>query len=221
MNFPDGLFPPDILWPFNLLAAWLVWDCVRKAPWKRLAKSSMQNLWATCIIVLMMFWSIKAGIRPGLNFHLLGATLLTLMFGMRLAILALVVVLVAVTLTGAAGWQSLGVNFMVMGLLPAIFSYACYSQAYHKLPNHAFIYIFLNAFLVAGLSVMLVGLADAMLLSWSGAYKREVLEHDYLPYFILMAWPEAILTGMAVSLMVAYRPGWLSTFCDRRYIQGK
>lgn len=221
MNFPDGLFPPGIFWPFNLLAGWLFWDCARKAPWKRLATGAMQNLWATCIIVLMLLWSIKAGIRPGLNFHLLGATLLTLMFGMRLAIIALVAVLVAVTLAGAAGWQSLGVNLLVMAVLPAMFSYACYSQAYHKLPNHAFIYIFLNAFLVAGLSIMLVGLVDSMLLSWSGAYKSEVLGHDYLPYFILMAWPEAILTGMAVSLMVAYRPGWLSTFSDQRYIQGK
>lgn len=221
MNFPDTLLPAYILWPSNLLASWLLLDCLRKAPWKLLAKRSVQHLWAASIVVLMLLWSIKAGIRPGLNFHLLGATLLTLMFGLRLAIIALGLVLVAVTLAGGAGWQSLGVNLIIMVMLPALFSYACYSQAYHKLPHHAFIYIFLNAFVVAGLSVMLIGLADAVLLSGSGAYKKEVLDHDYLPYFILMAWPEAILTGMAVSLMVAYRPRWLSTFGDQRYIRGK
>jgi uncharacterized membrane protein len=34
-----------------------------------------------------------------------------------------------------------------------------------------------------------------------------------------MGWSEAMLTGMAVSLMAVYRPAWVSTFDDARYLQ--
>ena len=55
----------------------------------------------------------------------------------------------------------------------------------------------------------------------SGAYLPAYLYHDYLPYFILMAWSEAVTTGMAITLMVVYMPHWVSTFDDKRYLQRK
>ena len=56
------------------------------------------NVWLGTIVVLMLVWSMKAGVRPGLNLHLLGATVFTLMFGRQLAIIGLSIVLAAVTL---------------------------------------------------------------------------------------------------------------------------
>lgn len=221
MNFPDLLLPQSLLWPANLLAGWLLFACIRRAPWRMLGKGGMLNLWLASSVALMLLWSIKAGIRPGLNFHLLGATLLTLMFGARLAIVALAVVLLGATLNGSGGWQSLGLNLLLMAGLPVLFSYACYSQAHHKLPNHVFVYIFLNAFVTAGLSILLVGLTDTLLLAGSGAYSGAYLGRNYLPYFVLMGWSEAMLTGMAVTLMIAFRPGWLVTFSDQSYVKGK
>lgn len=221
MNYPDHIFPAVMLWPANVLAAWLLYHCVRHAPWRHLAQPGLQHLWMASCVGLMVAWSIKAGIRPGLNFHVLGATLLTLMFGPRLAIIALAVTLTGVTLAGGAGWQSMGLNLLLMAGLPVLFSYLLYSQAHHKLPHNVFIYIFIDAFIASGLSVVLLGLADTLLLSLAGAYSLEYLSHDYLPYFILMGWSEAMLTGMAVTLMVAYRPHWLITFSDRLYIKGK
>lgn len=36
-----------------------------------------------------------------------------------------------------------------------------------------------------------------------------------------MAWSEAVLTGMAITLMAVYRPAWLMTFSDQRYLHKK
>jgi uncharacterized membrane protein len=169
----------------------------------------------------MGIWSIKTGIRPGLNFHLLGATLLTLMFGARLAMVGLAVVLLGVTLAGMAGWTALGVNWLITGMLPVTLSYLLYATADRKLPNHLFVYIFVSAFIGAGLVVFLTGLVTTLMLALSGTYARTYLTQNYLPYYILIGWSEAMLTGMAVTLMAAFRPAWLSTFSDVRYLKTK
>lgn len=220
MNIPDLLLPQSLLWPANLAAALLLGLCLRKAPWRRL-NSGLQHLWLACCVALMLVWSIKAGIKPGLNFHLLGATLLTLMFGPSLAIVALAVVLVGVTLAGASGWTSLGINLLLMAALPVLFSYAVYCQAHYKLPRHVFVYVFLDAFFTAGLVIGLSGVTAILVLAGSGTYTLAFLNSNYLTYFILMGWPEALLTGMAAMLMVAYRPQWLATFSDELYLHNK
>ncbi|OIQ83360.1 cobalt transport protein CbiM [mine drainage metagenome] len=219
MNFPDQLLPAALLWTCNALALPLLVLAVRTAPWGRLIGQETFNAWLGMCVGLLLLWSIKAGIRPGLSFHLLGGTLLTLMFGARLAMAGLAVVLLGVTLAGAAGWASLGVNWLLGGVLPVTLSYLLYAVVDRKLPNHLFVYIFVNAFIGAGLVVLITGAAVTLLLELSGAYPGAYLARNYLPYYILMGWSEALLTGMAVTLMVVFRPAWLSTFSDLRYLK--
>lgn len=220
MNFPDLLLPDAVAWSLGLVAVFVLGNCLLHAPWRRLAEADRLNLWLAGCVVLMLMWSIKSGIKPGLNFHLLGATVMTLMFGPRLAMVGLAVVLLGVTLAGAAGWTSLGPNFLLMAALPALFSYLLFSQAHHKLPTHVFVYIFVDGFINAGLAMLLCGLAASALLVAGGVYSADYIGQNYLPYFILMGWSEALLTGMAVTLMVVYRPQWLSTFNDGQYVKG-
>jgi len=221
MNLPDHLLPPLWYWPgWGLFALAFVW-AVRTAPWHKLKDPGRLNLWLGACVVLMAVWSIKTGIKPGLNFHLLGATAMTLMFGPSLALLGLVIVLAAVTLAGMSGWQGYGWNALLMGALPVAVSYGIYWLADRKLPNHLFVYIFLNAFLGSALAMAAVGLSATLLLHLSGTYPAAYLYHDYLPYFILMAWSEAVSTGMAITVMVVYLPHWVSTFDDMRYLKSK
>lgn len=221
MNYPDPLLPESLLWASDLLALLLLVVAAWSAPWKRLTRDNVLNVWFGMCVGLMLLWSIKTGIRPGLNFHLLGATVMTLMFGARLALLGLAVVLLGVTVAGGAGWGALGINWMLMAVLPVGLSYLMYLVVDRKLPNHLFVYIFLNAFLGAGLVVFLTGGASVALLHGVEAYPGDYLVRNYLPYFILMAWSEALLTGMAVTLMTAFRPAWLATFSDVRYLKTK
>ena len=222
MNFPDHLLPSGLLWAANVLGFLMLAFTAWVAPWKRLVDGGDRlNVWLGMCVGLMLLWSIKTGIRPGLNFHLLGATLFALMFGARLALIGMAVVLAGVTLAGAAGWTSFGVNWILTGLLPVTLSMLIYSLVDRKLPNHLFVYIFLNAFVGAGLVVVATGLAITLMLDLSEIYSGSYLTQNYLPYYILMGWSEAMLTGMAVTLMTAFRAEWLSTFSDVRYLKTK
>lgn len=221
MNFPDILLPSTLLWVANGLALSMIALAVRLAPWRMLQRPDLLNVCMGAAVALMLVWSIKAGVRPGLDFHLLGCTLLTLMFGPWLALTVLAIVLLAVTLSGAAGWASLGINFLLMATLPVLLSHAIFRIADARLPNHLFVYIFVNAFFGAGLAMFSCGLAAVTVLSSAGAYSSSYLNTQYLPYFILMGWSEAMLTGMLITLLVVYRPGWVYTFNDERYLKTK
>ena len=137
MNFPDQLLPAVLVWTCNVLALLLLAPVAWSAPWRRLVGQDTFNLWLGMCVGLLLLWSIKAGIRPGLDFHLLGAMLLTLMFGARLAMLALAVVLLGVTLAGAAGWSSLGLNWLLtgallVGLVLVVLMSGCASQEFKR-----------------------------------------------------------------------------------------
>lgn len=221
MNFPDGLFPATwqvLAWlPFTVCLAWAVW----KAPWKRLANSTQSNVWLGAIVSLAALWSMKAGVHPGLDLHLLGAMVVVLMFGPQLALLALTLVVAAVTLNGAAGWQAFALNALAMAILPVGVAYAVHHAVERWLPRHFFVYVFVTAFLGAALTVAITGAAVTLVLQIAGTYLADLLYGQYLPYFLLLGFSEGWLTGALVTIMVVYLPRWVSTFDDSRYLLSK
>lgn len=218
MNFPNGLFSDA--WAFGaFLPLVLVWMwCVRMAPWKRLADSGQLNVWLGTVVVLMLFWSMKAGVKPGLNLHLLGATAFTLMFGRQLAILGLSVVMAAITLNGAAGWESYALNVLVTAVFPCVAAHVLLKIVERYLPPNFFVYIFFAAFFGAGIAVVSTGLLASLLLWLAGVYPAQMLLDDYLPYFAMLGFAESWLNGAAITLMVVYYPHWVGSFDDKRYL---
>ncbi len=221
MNLPDRLFPDEWYWTGHGLLALAVGFAVLRAPWRRLKDPAQLNVWLGACVFLVGLWLIKAGVRPGLNFHLLGATLLTLMVGPHLAFLGILLVLAGITFNGGADWHSFSLNGLLMGGVPVLVSYAIYHLADTQLPNNYFLYIFVNAFFGAAAALAVTGITATALFWAAGAYSGEYLTRQYLPYFILLGWSEAMLTGMAMSLLVAYRPQWVCSFDDERYIRNK
>ena len=221
MNFPEGLFAHE--WTFGafvpLALVWL-W-CIGTAPWRRLADSAQLNIWLGTIVILMLMWSMKAGVQPGMNLHLLGATVFTLMFGRQLAILGLSVVLAAVTFNSAGsaiGWTPYALNALVMVVFPVLMAFAILRLVERTLPANIFVYFFAGAFFNAALTTVATGLLTSVLLALAGVYPAEMLFSDYFPYFILLGFAEAWLNGAAITLMVVYYPDWVGTFDDRRYL---
>lgn len=219
MNIPDALLPSSWYQLAHLLALLLAWRAWRHGALEGLLVPWRLNLFLGTVVALTVLWSIKTGVKPGLNFHVLGATALTLMFGGRIALFAIALVLVAVNLAGEGAWQALSLNFLVMGAVPVLVSQTIYTVVDRHLPNHFMVYIFLCGFFGAALAMGATGLVATAVMYWSGTYTWEYLRGDYLPYFVLLAWSEAWLTGMSVSLMAAYRPEWVSTFDDARYLR--
>jgi len=221
MNFPVNLFSGE--WRFAawiaLSLAWL-W-AIRSAPWKLLTDSVRLNAWGGAIVVLSLLWSMKAGVQPGLNFHMLGAMVMVLLFGPQLALAALSITLAAVTANGDAGWSAYPLNAFVMVIVPVLVAAGVYRLVEQRLPNHFFVYIFVTAFLGSAVTIGAAGTAAACLLGAAGVYTAQHLLSDYLTYYFLLAFAEAWLSGMAVTLMVVYRPGWVVTFDDARYLTNK
>jgi uncharacterized membrane protein len=221
MNFPAGLFPSDWYsagW-LPLLPA-LAWS-MRTAQWRRLAESAQLNVWLGTIVALVVLWSMKAGVQPGLDFHVLGAAAFVLMFGPQLATIGMCIVLAAVTFNGSAAWSAYALNAIVMVLVPVATAHAVLRLAERRLPNHFFIYIFFDAFLGAALTIVATGLAATLLMATVGIYSADYLLSQYLPFIILLGFSEATLTGMCLTILVVYRPAWVGTFDDARYLLNK
>lgn len=207
-------------------AAWAVWlpffvRSLFRAPWRRLKNSEQLNVWLGMIVFLTVTWSLKAGIKPGLDLHLLGATVFTLCFGPHLAFVGLCLVLLGVTLNGAAGPLAFALNALLLaGVGVAV------TQGFHRLvsrfmPAHFFVYIFANGFLGAALTTMAIGLAASLMFAMARVYTLDYLFSEYFPYFMLLGFAEAWMSGIAMTLFVVYRPGWVATFDDSRYLSNK
>lgn len=206
---------------FWLVFALLLGAAAWRAPWHQLKESGSLNILLGMVVADMVIWMLKAGFAPGLSIHLLGATLLTLMFGWAFAILGISLVLVAHTINDGGGWMALPLEIILLGAVPAIFSFALYRFVDSWLPNNFFIYIFLVAFFGAALAAASAVFATSLVQIASGAYSPDQVWHDYTRYALLIMFPEGFVTGMLMTLFVAYRPEWVSTFDDSRYLDGK
>ncbi|MDD5297859.1 MAG: energy-coupling factor ABC transporter permease [Rhodocyclaceae bacterium] len=221
MNFPEGLLPP-VWYVGAFLPLALVWLwCLRHLPWQRLKDPDIHHVWMGAIVALVLIWSLRAGVRPGLNFHLLGGAAVQLMFGPELAIAVLSVVLAAVTYNSHLSWSAYGLNAMVMVVVPVVYSRFHLWAVERFLPANFFVYLFGGTFFGAALSILVTGVVANLVFFLTGVYSAPYLLDNYLPYFLLLAFSEAFLTNTAVTLMVVYRPRWVSTFDDRRYLLNK
>lgn len=173
------------------------------------------------VVLLTVIWSMKAGVKPGLGLHLLGATVFTLSFGPALAFVGLSLITLGVTLNGAAGIFALAINALLLAGVGVGLSHGFYRLLVGLLPKNFFVYIFINGFLGAALTVLGVGGVISLLLGIAEAYAWDYLLSEYLPYFLLLGFAEAWLSGMVLTLFVVYRPGWVATFDDAHYLADK
>lgn len=220
MNLVSENIPTQWLALTWLLAAVLGLVLARRAQWRMLADSANLRVFLAAAVAVLALWLIETGIQPGLSFHLLGATALTLMFRPLFALFALALVTAAIALWEGE-YAAFAANWLLMGAVPVGVTWLIFHLVDGKLPNHLFIYLFLNAFFGAAVAIMAVGVASTGFIAVLGAYPLAYLLDEYLPYYLLMAWSEAFVTGMLVTMMVIYKPQWVSTFDDRRYLSDK
>ena len=207
--------------------AWVLFKAIRAAQWWRLHNHRDFQVLLFAMAGTLFIWTMKADFTTdpvtfGLNLHLLGATLLTMMFGWAFAILAMSLVILVFTLifsSEISSLYSIPWNVLLTSVLPVFISYYLFRFTERYLPNNFFIYIFIGSFFSAALAMASVILSTTGFHYLSGAYSYEYLSYNYLPYGLLLMFPEAFITGMLMSIFVAYRPHWVSTFDDRKYLQ--
>jgi len=180
-----------------------------------------QHVFFGAMVALLLMWKVKAGISPGLGFHHLGATMFTLMFGWPLALLGLSSIMLISALLQHNEILSLGINGLLSVAIPIFVSYGILRLSQKRLPANYFVYIYVVAFFGAGIAVAVSRLTAIALLSLVQAYPDSQLVTESLVYVPLFMFPEAFITGLLTSAFVIYRPDWVMTFDDERYIVGK
>ncbi len=221
MEVNGALFSSAFFWIFGGVYGLALYTALRHAPWGRLRDSEQLHVFLGAVVCLVLLWHIRAEVNPGLAFHLLGITVVTLMFGWSLGVIASSLALLGVSLNAGVGWDAFVINAVVTGVLPATLTQVLLVLIRHFLPRNFFIYVLVNGFLCAGLVGIVCGYLATWLLIWSGAYTYAELEQTFLPFFPLMFLPEAMLNGWLTVIMVAFRPEWVGSFSDEQYIRGK
>uniref|UniRef100_UPI002DD68CDF energy-coupling factor ABC transporter permease n=1 Tax=Dokdonella sp. TaxID=2291710 RepID=UPI002DD68CDF len=153
--------------------------------------------------------------------HLVGAMATCLIFGPQLALVVLALALAGITLNGSTEWAAYPLNLLAMAIVPLAVSTLYFRIVERWLPKNFFVYVFVNAFIGAALVVLVQGAVASSMLVAAGAYPADLLLSEYLPFFLLLGFSEAWLTGMALTVLVIYRPEWVATFDDRSYLLNK
>jgi uncharacterized membrane protein len=222
MNFTALVLPEAFRLVGWLGLAILAWRWMMSGDWRRLLEPARLNLFLGATVAALALWQIRSGVRPGLSFHLYGVSAMTLMFGFWRASFAGVVILVINAVFGHGSFAELGFDALVQAALPAAVSWSVFRLLERYLPNNFFIYVLGNGFFGSALAVAAIGLITTAAMALAGAYTLEYLLSQYTPYAALLnSWAEAFSSGMAVTVMAVYRPAWLETFDDAKYIQNK
>jgi uncharacterized membrane protein len=168
--------------------------------------------------VLFLFWHLKVTVDDGLAIHLLGTSILTLMFRWQVALMANALILTGITLSSSADVAAFAMNGLITGVVPVMITYLIWRLNERLLPANYFVYIFVCAFLAAGLSILASGVISYEILKHIDNQLIEETLDQYIMIFIPIMYPEAFITGGVISVFVIYKPEWIATFDDRRYL---
>jgi uncharacterized membrane protein len=185
-------------------------------PWRLLQGApALATPLLTMLLVLPWLWALPTLHRMPLQLQWSGAMLVLLMFGWPLAIPLLVAI-------GALAWaispMPLGAALAAvvwLGIVPATFALLLGAALRRWLPPHPFIYVLGRGFFGAVLCLF----AAAWLAQRFGAGLPGNSAHTGLVARWLMAWGDGFVTGMLTAVFVAYKPEWLLTWSDARYLR--
>ncbi len=219
--YADTLELATLVSGWLILLVALIW-ALKTAPWHKVeADKGAQHVLLAVTVIVFLVWQFAASIDEGLSFHFLLMTLMTMMFGMQFAILGMLLALIGVTFSSSLGWQSIGINAVIMGLVPILITWSMYRVGARFLEANFFVYVFYNGFLSAAIGVVVsLGLGAVILLA-NEVYTLETLKQSFIPYIPLMATPEGFVNGMLLTALILLRPDWLSTYHDDIYLDGK
>ena len=148
-------------------------------------------------------------------------TALALTLGLRWSIIAATLALLGVTALGYEQWQMLGINGLLGIVIPIGITHLIYNLSFHRLPRNLFLYIFVCGFFPGALMIALKMFLLGGYYTLDGTYDWITVKDNFLVLIPLMLFPEGMLNGMTMTLLVIYKPHWVYTFHDKFYIDGK
>lgn len=183
-------------------------------PWRMLADTRLAAPLLATLVLLPWIWALPALHPMPLSLRWSGACLVLLLLGWPLAVPVLLAVALLAGLIGGmdvAGTLDLA---LWQGLLPATFALGVGYAVRRWLPRNPFVYIFCRGFF----ATLLCLFASQLMAARAQAPAAELHGQAATVAAWLMAWGDAVLTGMLTAVFVAFRPQWLATWSDHHYL---
>ena len=183
-------------------------------PWRALRGAQLLHPWFASLVLMPWLWAAQRFMPGGVAVQLSGACLMVLMLGWPLAVLSLVPIAALGAWLGGIAWPQALDHLAWNGIVTATLALAIGLATRRWLPRHPFVFILGRGFLVTALATVLAGALSALVSPLpSGSELGSILLGHWL-----MAWGEAFATGMLVAIFVAFKPEWLATWSDARYL---
>lgn len=200
-----------------LLAAVGVLHALRRMPRPFLPTAAAQHGWLAAIVCLSLLWSLRVRSPVGLDFGLLGSALFTLIFGRVQAILGLLAALAIHTVLGSGSWASFGLDAVTSILVPVWITAALQVQLERRMPKNLFVFIIGNGLFVTLLATACSALMMLALAALEAPARTQLIG-DLVAYALLLAWGEALLSGMLFSALVVFLPVSVLTYRQDLYL---
>ena len=170
------------------------------------------------LVVLPWLWALPTLHAMPLQLQWSGACLVTLMLGWPLAVPVLLAVGgIAALVSPALGWPDAVALAVWSGVVPATLALLVGAVLRRFTGTRLFVYVLGRAFLGTAACLFVA----SSLSQWTGHTLPGVDGHLSLVARWLMAWGDAVVTGMVCAVFVAFKPDWLATWSDALYLQSK
>ncbi len=178
-----------------------------------LKRPLVQHLFGAALCLLMVLWQLKGQLPESPPIHFLGVTTLVIVLGVRLSLLVLpLALLIPLPLLALMNGTQISIDELQLWQWWAIAvallqSYFVLLASQKWLPRQLFVVIFVGGFFNSILSSITYLLLQALGYNWLSAAPN--VTGDYLLITPLLAFPEGLLNGMALTMLLVYRPEWL------------
>ena len=184
-------------------------------PWRLLAGGALLSPLLASLVITPWLWALPWLHRMPIQLQLSGACLIGLALGWPLAVPVFCLIAVLVGLIAPVSWAQQLDMALWLGIVPATLSFGLGMVLRRWVWRNLFVYILGRAFLGTAICLFVSG----ALAQWSGQILTVTVEPDLaMVARWLLAWGDAVVTGMMVAVFVAFRPQWLATWSDSIYV---
>ncbi|GAB4473061.1 MAG: hypothetical protein OHK0044_17070 [Burkholderiaceae bacterium] len=183
-----------------------------------LPDGAAQHAWLAAIVCVALLWSLPVGSTQGVRFGLLGVALFALLFGRARAILGLVAALALHAAFTGGAWRNFGLNGLLFAAFPAWMATALQRRIEALLPKNLFVFIIGNGLFVVLATTAATSVAQLLVAAAVAPSSAAAQLGDAIGYALLLAWGEALASGMIFSALVIFRPNVVLTYRRDLYL---
>lgn len=196
---------------------WVLFGCVRSSGLARLKNTADALPLGLVGLAQLAIPHLAGGIVEGIVFYPTLTALAALMFGLRYSLVLGALTQATNVAFGLGYWECLGLGWLVATAMPATFVLGSLWLSQRYLPHNPFVYLLLNAFLVASASAMVGQVGAAGWVLGITDYDWSYVSRYMLPFGLMLAFPEGFITGALMTMLVLFQPSWVYTFRDSVY----